>query len=346
MSERPPPQQKKPGPAPLPAIEDVFDFINRDIPEPPQLIKGVLHKGCKMALGGGSKAYKSWMFIDLAVSVAYGLPWIGFETTQAKVCYLNFELPAFGFQQRVLRVMGAKDASKMNQPGPGWFQVWNLRGHSAGHKIIVPRLRDHLLSSGCGLIVLDPIYKLYGGADENSAGDISELQNSLEALSNETGAAIISASHFSKGNQANKKSIDRISGSGVFARDPDAIVTFTDLKADEDEDSFDKESFACEATLRNFPPVKPFAVTWEFPLMGRNDSLDPTKLEGQSGRPKTHTAGVILSLLPADGFTSTEWQKMALSEKEISRATFYRLRDELDKQGRVAKSKDDKWRPV
>src|SRR3954470_23651854 len=35
------------------------------------------------------------------------------------------------------------------------------------------------------------------------------------------------AGHFAKGNAAAKETIDRISGSGVFARDPDSLITFT-----------------------------------------------------------------------------------------------------------------------
>ena len=35
------------------------------------------------------------------------------------------------------------------------------------------------------------------------------------------------AGHFAKGNASAKGTIDRISGSGVFARDPDSLVVFT-----------------------------------------------------------------------------------------------------------------------
>jgi len=35
-----------------------------------------------------------------------------------------------------------------------------------------------------------------------------------------TGAAVGFGAHYSKGNQAGKEAIDRVSGSGVFARDP------------------------------------------------------------------------------------------------------------------------------
>jgi len=37
---------------------------------------------------------------------------------------------------------------------------------------------------------LDPIYKLYGEADENSARDIAKLLNAVEGLAVRSGAAI------------------------------------------------------------------------------------------------------------------------------------------------------------
>src|SRR5262249_53520461 len=33
-----------------------------------------------------------------------------------------------------------------------------------------------------------------------------------------------------------------------------------------------------EFTLRNHPPLEPFVVRWDYPLMHRDGSLDPTKL--------------------------------------------------------------------
>ena len=53
------------------------------------------------------------------------------------------------------------------------------------------------------------------------------MLNEIEALAVETGAAVAFGAHYSKGNQAGKEVIDRIGGSGVFARDPDSILNFT-----------------------------------------------------------------------------------------------------------------------
>jgi RecA-family ATPase len=42
--------------------------------------------------------------------------------------------------------------------------------------------------------------------------------NEMEEIAIKTGAAVVFAAHFSKGNQAAKSSIDRISGSGCFCK--------------------------------------------------------------------------------------------------------------------------------
>ena len=45
-----------------------------------------------------------------------------------------------------------------------------------------------------------------------------------------------------------------ISGSGVFARDPDSLVVFTKHE--------EEGAFAGEMIVRNLPPVAPFVVRW------------------------------------------------------------------------------------
>lgn len=112
------------------------------------------------------------------------------------------------------------------------------------------------------LIVLDPIYKLLGEREENVTHHITAIMNDLEKLAVKSRAAVAFGAHFSKGNQAGKESIDRISGSGAFARDPDSILILTRHEED--------NAFTVEATLRNHAPIEPFVVRWDFPLMRRD----------------------------------------------------------------------------
>ncbi len=252
----------------LPTIEDVCDFCARELPLPPELIQGVLHRGSKLSEGGASKGYKTWALMDMGMSVAYGLPWLGCETASAKVLYVNLEIQAAFARRRFETLAEAKGIIQES----GRLDVWNLRGYATSHMEIFPPILDRIADGGHGLIILDPIYKLYGGMDnENGAREMAALMNSIEYLAVQTGAAVAFGAHYSKGNQAAKDAIDRVSGSGVFARDPDSLLNFTRHR--------EEDCYTVEATLRNFPPMSPFVVRWAYPLFTRDDSLNPAELK-------------------------------------------------------------------
>lgn len=84
-------------------------MLNQSEPElPDELVGGVLHKGAKMVIGGGSKTGKTWLLIDLALSVSSGTPWLGLNCRPGIVVYLNFEIQAGFFHSRLLQVADAK----------------------------------------------------------------------------------------------------------------------------------------------------------------------------------------------------------------------------------------------
>ena len=53
--------------------------------------------------------------------------------------------------------------------------------------------------------------------------------NQFDKVCTDLGCAVIYCHHHSKGAQGGKKSMDRASGSGVFARDPDALLDLVEL---------------------------------------------------------------------------------------------------------------------
>lgn len=287
----------------FPCVVDASKFIATPIVAPPELIHGTLHQGGKLVFGGGSKSFKTWCLLDLAISVATGMPWMGIPTKQGKVLFVNFEIQSFAWQQRVVSVSEAKGAALQ----PGQMDLLNLRGHAADYKKLIPRIIQRARQQGYALIILDPIYKLYGGTDENSAGEVAGLLNEIEHLTVATGAAVAFGAHFAKGNAGAKNAIDRISGSGVFARDPDSLLIFTQHEED--------NAFTVEPILRNFPPVAPFAVRWNYPLMNLADDLDPSKLKQTVGRKKSHSSQKLLAVVdktsPENAISVSAWARAA-----------------------------------
>ena len=319
---------------PLPEMVDATTFMAKPIESPTELIAGILHRGSKLAFGGSSKSFKTWNLLHLALSVATGANWLGFSTTIGKVLFVNLEIQPHALQKRIVAVAEAGGVELR----AGQLQIWNLRGYAADYGKLIPKITERAHRENFELIVLDPIYKLYGATDENSAGDVAALLNSIESLSVETGAAVAYGCHFAKGNASTKEAIDRISGSGVFARDPDSLLIFTK--------HIEVDAFTVEPILRNFEPIAPFVVRWQFPLMRRAQDLDPTKLNHAGGRPRRHHPQNLLNLLPKDGLNTCEWRKSAQANR-ISESTFHRLIRELKKAEKIhIENTTGKWKAL
>ena len=108
------------------------------------------------------------------------------------------------------------------------FHSWTLRGYCQSAEELIPKIQSRIEYENYDVIFIDPLYKLMGGRDENSAGDIGTLLNEVEKLSVNAEAAIIMSAHFTKGNVSGRTAMDRIAGSGVYARDSDSIITLSD----------------------------------------------------------------------------------------------------------------------
>jgi hypothetical protein len=318
----------------LPAIADAAELIAKPIDLPPDVIQGILHRAAKMVLGGGSKTFKTWTLVDLAVSVAAGTEWLAkFPTKRGRVLYLNLELQGAFFANRLRTICDERQIILEK----GWLTVWPLRGKAADLSKLRPQLLQGSNQNEHVLIIIDPIYKLLGLRDENKAGDIASLLNEIEALAVETGAAIAFGAHYSKGNQATKEAIDRIGGSGVFSRDPDSILNFT---RHEQEDCF-----TVDATLRNHPPIKSFVVRWEYPLMCVDVTLNPAQLK-QPGRPELYHADDLLKLIERP-MKAKDIVKVAHDELDMPRRRVFELLAELKASERLKQPQErGEYEPV
>ena len=266
----------------VPAIVRFQDLCDDLPPRAPVLIDGVLRCGHKLMVAAQSKAGKTWMLLELAVSVASGSAWLGHEVAApGPVLYINLEIDEPSCYDRIMRICRAMGVDPHAMAD---LDVWPLRGA----QLMMPAILSALRESGKGysLIIVDPIYKVNDG-DENSAADMARFCSMLDALASSTGAAVAFAHHFAKGSAGGKVSMDRASGSGVFARDPDAIVTVSALSlTDEAEAEADgRAAFRMEYTLREFPPMEPRDVWFAAPVheLDGDGVLAACPVEGSQG---------------------------------------------------------------
>lgn len=210
----------------LPDPESLAD-VWADMPElSPPLIDGVLRQGHKMLLSGPSKAGKSYALIELCIAIAEGKKWIRWQCAKGRILYVNLELDRPSCLHRFKDVYHALDWEPRNVRN---IDIWNLRGNSIPMDKLAPKLVRRAAKKGYIAVVIDPIYKVITG-DENSADQMAHFCNQFDKVCHELQCAVIYCHHHSKGLQGAKRSMDRASGSGVFARDPDAILDYIELE--------------------------------------------------------------------------------------------------------------------
>ncbi|MHA6258336.1 AAA family ATPase [Sporosarcina sp. CAU 1771] len=214
----------------LPDPESLTDFWD-DMPDKaPPLIEGLLRQGHKMLMAGPSKAGKSFALIGLSIAIAEGKQWLGFNCTKGKILYVNLELDRASALHRFKDVYNAHGWPPDNLSN---IDVWNLRGKSVPMDKLAPKLIRRAAKENYIAVIIDPIYKVLTG-DENSADQMAHFTNQFDKIATELGCGVIYCHHHSKGSQGGKKSMDRASGSGVFARDPDALIDLTELELTDD----------------------------------------------------------------------------------------------------------------
>ncbi len=214
----------------LPDFEDMADAWENMPDLAPPLIENVLRQGHKMLLAGPSKAGKSFALIELAIAIAESKKWLGWQCAKGKVLYVNLELDKASCLHRVKDVYNRLNIPPLNLKN---LKIWNLRGMTKPMDKLAPSLiwrakREHFLA-----VIIDPIYKVITG-DENSADQMAHFCNQFDKVCTALECAVIYCHHHSKGSQGGKRSMDRASGSGVFARDPDALLDMVELEMTED----------------------------------------------------------------------------------------------------------------
>ena len=220
------------------AWKDYIEGLNDELPEimtfgdltelpdlDPELIQGILRVGHKMILSGPSKAGKSFLLMELAICIAEGIPWLGYSCLKGRVLYVNLEIEQKSCEHRldeIYRKMGLQERSRN-------LDVWNLRGVACPMDELTPKLIRRAKSKHYIAVIIDPLYKVITG-DENSAEEMAKFFNLFDRVAHQLSCSVIYCHHHSKGNQGWKNAMDRASGSGVFGRDPDAILDMIELE--------------------------------------------------------------------------------------------------------------------
>lgn len=274
-------------------VEFLYDFlekngvsIDKQNRNPSRLSRmhGVTRNGNRQYLITTNIGRKSWV------------DWLGFQCKKGRVLYVNLEIDPASAINRFLKIYDALGLPIKNADS---IVIWNLRGHAVPLDQLVPKLIRRVRDQHFDAIIIDPIYKVITG-DENNASEMGAFCNQFDNICTETGCSTIYCHHHSKGAQGMKKAMDRASGSGVFARDPDAQLDMIQLELSDDiannVRNGSETAWRLESSLREFPNIKPVNFWFEYPIHKVDDkgTLGAMPAQGtpQAGRlnnPKSKT---------------------------------------------------------
>ena len=274
----------------LPGLDEYSEMKREGCESPDEVIQGILRRRRKMLLSGPSKSAKSCLLMELAIALTEGTSWLGFPCKKSNVLYINLELDrdtAFQRFKNMFRELGIErellpieDAISEDS-----LTLWNMRGYTLPIQALAEPIALVCLEKEIDVVIIDPIYKVLCG-DENNAGEIGKVCNELDWIAREGNCAVIFSHHHSKGAKGNKQVLDRSSGSGVFGRDPDAILDLIQLEpsaaTQERMGGPQTTAWRMEAVLREFPSIDPINCWFRFPIhiLDTEGLLDESSVAG------------------------------------------------------------------
>lgn len=150
------------------------------------LIEDFWENGSVGVIGAPSKSFKSTFALNLACAVATGKPFDGRKVKQGAVLIIQGENNLSMEQHKIYAVTGC------DTPPPIYFVDDNITMEQ------VYRLENDIRELGVKLLIIDPMYLLFGSGDINRHQDIVERLEMLTRLSKNTGCSVMLIHHSRK----------------------------------------------------------------------------------------------------------------------------------------------------
>lgn len=176
--------------------------------EPPSwLITEYLPNKSLITLYGTPGCGKSFLALDLGLSIAMGEPWLEREVDQGGVIYIACEAIA-GMPRRVdawIKHRGLTIPDMTKVPFHFTTEFNDLRTPTSTADFLRAVTHD-IPGQTVKLVILDTLSRTLGAADENSAGEMNNALNHLEMIRAQMGCAIIVIHHTAKHTQQERGS--------------------------------------------------------------------------------------------------------------------------------------------
>ena len=311
----------------LSTIEDIYN-----LPDTLPLIAGVLEAGSVSMLYGVSGTGKTFIGLDVALSVSHGIYWQGRKVQQGTVWYINTE----GKRGLKKRLQAWYKEHEALAPTLDHFKIipWplDLRAYS---QELTETINDQQIPPT--LIIVDNFSMCAPGVDQNKQEQVAPVLQLMNALAAEYNCHVLIIHHTNKAGDVN--------GTMAFRNHVDTMIELVK------EDPADRESpilFRC-IKARHAEPFRDIRTTLKPIVLSIHPNtremitscvVVPAEIpmkEPQDGLKDVEQN--IFDILGERLLAYTEWQNECMKDLSISSATFSRARTVLENKGLVSKTK-------
>ncbi|QLF84018.1 DNA primase/helicase [Gordonia phage Upyo] len=262
----------------------------RNLPPPEYIVDGWVEDLALSAIIGPSGVGKSAVVLDMACSIAMGVPWQGKTTKRSKVLYIAGE-GGTGAAQRVK----AWEAEHGLDVGEDLFMITEavLIGSS---RDLWDWLAEQIRANGIRLVVFDTLARMSLGLEENSASDMGNAVARFDRLRREADTGVMVIHHTARG-----QSHGRGSTAILGALDSEVLVQNPD-EDDEEGESPVKRLTATVTKQKNAADGEELALT----LCQRHGSIVVADAYGQTGDPFARPAADVVEFARPTPESDTE----------------------------------------
>lgn len=221
-------------------------------------------------ISGRSKSYKTWIALDLALSVVSGQPFLGrYETRRTgPVLLIQEEDPTSVLQERLRLIAKTKGmlpklkvarSDYLEIEYPEWpLHIINLQGFNLGSVEKVSQVRKLIAEINPVLVILDPLIVLLPqGVDEYKGVEVSAVLQTIKMWREEFGCAVAIVHHWNKGkNESGDRFAEHMYGSFAFHAWLESALHVMPVIPDGEEDEKQITSVVVEREFKAAPSGK------------------------------------------------------------------------------------------
>ena len=201
------------------------DLYGKTVERPPVIVQGMIPAGLTV-LAGAPKRGKSWLALMLALCVAAGEPFLGAETTQGDVLYMDLESRQYRVKDRLGKLIVGRAPESLyithesDRLEEGLVEQLGMWCEDVEHPV---------------LIIIDTMGRVKGGSrrGENAYEGDTRILGDLQRFALQRNLAIVCVHHLKKDPGGNVDYFERVSGSMGITGACDSVVVLQGKRGDE-----------------------------------------------------------------------------------------------------------------